>query len=479
MRNIFIFLLLFLLNIQVYTQDKIIKYNEYLSRIKENLPELKSLNIDLKKADNNIYKSRTINDYHLEGNINYFNDTGYQDYDSLEGINLSAKISKKYLPLGTSIYSVLKYSKTRVEGERQIIQEIVADIPVYKKQEFENNYFSPELEIGFTQPLLYNMKGIIDKYVINNSKYNYEIAKIQLQINKNSILNYYKKLYFNWIARYKNVQLIKNTLKNANKIKELVEDKYNSGLVDLDELERANSLVVSYKKQLLNYQMLLDLLEKELNVIINITNYKPNLNLYDSFFNKACSLCQNDIETPFNKTNNYYIFEKSLEKLGLLKRVNKNKTLPELNIVANMKLKSKENSLNDSINKLNDIDYQFGLSLNLPVNNYQAKGNLIDTKLSIEQLEYELEENKNMYHKQVESILEQIESKRKMIGYIKENIDILNSEYETEESKYEQARLTLQVLLDTENKITNEKINFLTTKNELINLYLDFINITD
>jgi hypothetical protein len=63
---------------------------------------------------------------------------------------------------------------------------------------------------------------------------------------------------------------------------------------------------------------------------------------------------------------------------------------------------------------------------------------------------------------------------------IKENIvGALKSQYQTENKKYLQARLDLFYLLETDNSITNEEIALLRLKNQLIDLYFDYLTLTD
>ncbi len=479
MKKLFLILFVFLLVFHLAFAEEILKFENYMDKIKKNLPQLDIYNVDVKKAKNNIYGAKGIDDYMVDGNLNYIKDTGYQTYSDMRGVNFSTKISRKFKGSGTSIYSTINYNRSEIEGEEKVITSIQDGQPVYSSLEYSRDRYNPEIEIGFMQPLLYNAKGIIDRFPIKNAQLNYEMEKIKRDISKKNTLNYYKKLYFDWIAKNKTLELMNESLENVKRIKELVEDKYKSGLVDRDELEKANSRVINYKKLVLNYRMMLDIIEKELQVLIDIESYKPDYDKFDKLFNRACSLCKNKKSTvPFENTQNYKIIKKSLERLGLIKKISKNKTLPELNLMGNIALKTMEDKFSDSLTEMDDLDYQFGLSLSLPVKNYKAKSEYIDSKLSIERLNYELKESKNNYKSSLNLVMEKIEGKSKMMDYIEQNISTLKKEYETEKEKYERARFQLQFLLDTENNITDERRNKISTKNELIGLYLDYVSLT-
>ena len=58
-----------------------------------------------------------------------------------------------------------------------------------------------------------------------------------------------------------------------------------------------------------------------------------------------------------------------------------------------------------------------------------------------------------------------------------ESLNSLNSRYSTEKSKKRQARFELKSLLETENQITNEKIDIMKMNVGIIILYLDYLNI--
>ncbi|TYB31158.1 MAG: TolC family protein [Candidatus Mcinerneyibacterium aminivorans] len=479
MKKIFILAMSIILMFTAVNAENILTYENYMDKIKNNLPELDKYEVDVEKAKNSIYGAEGIDDFILDSSLNYIKEKGYQTYSDLRGVNFSTKITKKLRDYGTSVYSSLGYSRSEVEGEEKVVTSIQNGQPVYGSMDYSSDRYNPELEIGFIQPLLYNAKGILDRFSIENARINYEMEQIKRDINIRNVLNYYKKLYFEWIAKNMMLDMMKESLENVKQIRSLVEDKFQSGLVDRDDLERSKSRVINYRKQVLNYQMQLDTIEKELGVIIELDGYKPDYKKFDMFFNEACSLCQRENNVvPFEKTQNYEIIKKSLERLGLVKKISENKTLPKLNLVGNIALKTQENSFSDSMTEMNDIDYQFGISLNLPVENQQAKSEYIDSELSIERLNYELKETKNNYRSNLARILEHIKGKSQMMRYIDENISVLESEYETEREKYERARFELQFLLDTENNITDEKRNKIATKNDLIELYLDYMTLT-
>jgi len=68
---------------------------------------------------------------------------------------------------------------------------------------------------------------------------------------------------------------------------------------------------------------------------------------------------------------------------------------------------------------------------------------------------------------------------KELIATHNKNLQALISQRQTERKKYEQARLDLQYLINTENSIAMEKLTLLQLKVGLLGYYIDYKDLTE
>jgi len=260
-------------------------------------------------------------------------------------------------------------------------------------------------------------------------------------------------------------------------IRDRVQRKSKRGLADNDDVQNAKSTLLMYREQYRLDKQSHDRIMKELNIYMNIGKYTPDRNEFDNYFNVSSGIKYKRVD--FTETRSCQIYNLSKKKLKYYEDVAGNKLLPQLNLIGSVKLKSQEDSFSSSLSSMNDLDYSVGFSLSYPIGNTDAKSKIKDAKLAVDEINREYEISENNYEKSLDSVITSIEGSRDVLGIKTDKLNALKSKYVTEKKKYNQARLNLKFVTDTAISITSEEINRLHLKNQIIDLYFDYRDLTE
>jgi len=437
-----------------------ISFENYMAAVEKTLPELKSNEIDLLSAENAVKSAKSGGDTALTaGGTAYSNKqySGINNKGDVRGYDYYAGLSKTITSTGTTLSGTYNYEKNS-----------------YSNFSSSSDYssYAPSFSVKVSQPLLYNFFGKVDRYSENNAKMKLEVAKSQLQENNKSVLNAYKKLYFQWIIYRENIKNLDAAIVNSNALKNQILRKVRAGLADNDDYQGAVSSVLSYENQRREYSTELKNIENQMNLYLDITGLSPAQKAFDDYYGKAGSSALTEVD--FKNTASAKIMDLTMKNYLYSKGVYENKLLPEFNVFGEVTRKDLSDSQTYGTR---DTDYSVGFEFRYYLENNSAESSLKDVEIQIKGLEYEYSAAENSYRKLLLSyietsngIIDQLENKEK-------TLKALESKLVTEKRKYSQARLNLSYVISTENSITSEKNNILSLKYQLISCYIDYMDL--
>jgi len=446
---------------QTVKTGRFILFDDYIAAIEKNLPELKSNGIDVLSAENAVKSAKSGGDTALTAGGNAFSNREYSGINNKgdsKGYDYYAGLSKTITSTGTVVSGTYNYSKDSYSNFSSASSNYTA--------------YAPSVTVKVTQPLLYNFFGKVDRFAESNAKMKLEIAQNQLQENNKSVLNAYKKLYFQWIIYRENIKNLDEAIANSNVLKEQIRRKVNSGLADNDDYQGAVSSVLTYENQRREYITELKNIENQIRIYLDIDNAAPDENFFQDVYAK--SSVPGLTEVDFKKTTSAKIMDLAMKNYLYSKGIYENKLLPELNIFGEVTRKDLSESQTYGTK---DTDYSVGFEFKYYLGNNSAESSLTDVEIQIKALEYEYKSTENSYRKQLlqcielsDGIIEQLATKEK-------SLKALESKLATEKRKYNQARLSLSYVISTENSITSEKNNILSLKYQLIGNYIDYMDL--
>lgn len=463
-RFIFLFLIIFSLYTLSFAEfhnneKKVIGYNDYLTIIEKALPDIKINDMDVLSAENKIKSAKSNGDSYLNaGAIAKSNNdyTSYPDKGNVKGYNYSVGLSKTITSTGTKISTIYNFSKNS-----------------YSNYDTVNNYstYEPSLTVKVNQPLLNNFLGKVDRYSENNAKMLLEVAKIRLQVNNKNILNIYKKLYFQWIMYNEIIKNLNEAIKNLNILKSQIKKKLDAGLADNDDYQNSIASILTYENHSIEYQTLHKNIETQLSLYIDFNDGIPDTAIFEAY---TRYILDNElIEMQFKNTTSSKMLDLTMKNYIYSKGVYENRLLPEFNVFTEV---VKKNLSESNSPTLKDTDYNVGFEFKYYLDNNSAESNLKDVEIQIKSLEYESLAIQDSYLKNIRRCIESVKGISNQLSKKEKKLNALKSQLVTEKLKYKQARLNLSYIIDTANNITFEKNTIIALRYQLIEYYLDYLD---
>lgn len=438
-----------------------ISYSDYLKSVTEKLPDIRKNNLQVDRAKNSLDGADSEGDVNLTAS-GYWSST--EDFSGqytgsgsrkVTDYNLSAGVSKKFTQTGTTLEAGIAHDTTDTEG-------------------YGTMYY-PSVYIKFSQSILKNSFGLIDRYAVNNAAMLLEIEKIKQAENNKTAVNYYKKLYFSWIEISERLDLLNDSIRYAVIIEGDTEKKYKAGLAGIEDLYNARALVAQYK---INYESLISekaAIEAEIRVLLG-SDVLPVNGEFNSMYSEASGFVYNMV--PFAGTQNAEIYRLTKNNYAYVRDVNKNSLLPELNITGKYTRKSSEEEFTASYGGLDKSDYYLGFTASYPLFNTEAETNVREAEIAIDEINTEYKISENAYNSGQEKLIRENESFRKMIALCETRIKVLEARYNTVYKKYRQGNQSLQDVIDALQDITSEKTVLYKYKSSLIQGYIDYTDLT-
>ncbi len=442
-------------------ERKTISYDSYIVEIEKSLPELKSNDMDILSAENRVRGARSSGDTYLNAGGTFFsqnNYSGYTDAGDVRGYNYYAGLSKKITSTGTNLSAAYNYS----QGDYSSLPYGAADTSAY----------TPSLSIKVSQPLLYNFLGKVDSYSEDNAKMQLEIAKTRLGQNNNSVLNSYRKLYFQWVMYGEIIKNLDEAISNLNVLKAQIKKKVDAGLADNDDYQNSTASVLLYEHQRTEYRTALQNIENRLRVYIDVNSVMPDRKVFNEYYEKVSAAGMPEVN--FRNTTNSKIMELTIKNYAFSKGVYENKLLPELNVFAGMTKKELSQSQTYGAK---DTDYNAGFEFKYPLENSAAESGLKDIDIKLRSLDYEYKAAENSYRKALSSYIDSVKGITTQLEGKEKTLKARELQLVTERKKYSQARLPLAYVITTENNITAERTNIISLRYQLIGYYIDYMDL--
>jgi len=441
-----------------------ISYKQFIESVKQQLPELKKNRIQVEKAKNTLYGAGSSRDIYLSGESGYGKSDILSNGTSTEKKDYSSKVAltKRIAQTGTEISAGAAYSRTEYETAGATA------------------YSSPSVYVKFSQSLLQNAFGTIDRFAVNNAKMLYEIEKLRETESNKSDMNYYRKLYFTWIGYREELKMINSSINTAIKLADSIKNRYRSGMVNSADLYSSAAVVLKYQIAYEELKTEMNAMESELNIFLSEINEESRVPDDGEFFSYyETSLKSKYTPVNFDSTSNAEIFRLTKNNLKYTANVSENRLLPQFDILGEYTRKTEGETFAKSAGKMNSSDYYMGFAFSYPLQNTENKSSLEDTKLAIEEINSEYSISQNSYKKSLESIESRYKNSQRLVNLREKRIETLESKYRFEHQKYQQAQLDLETLINTSIEITNEKISLVRLKKQMIENYIDYVDLTE
>ncbi|HON77937.1 MAG TPA: TolC family protein [Spirochaetota bacterium] len=440
-----------------------ISYNDYMSIILKKLPELRKNKLQVDRAENTRYAAGSITDTNLEGSGTYSKNTQYSTNPyagsgSTRNYSANLGLSRRIIQSGTTLNAGIGYSQNQYDMQ----------VSGYRV----NDTYRPSYYVGFSQSVLKNAFGVVDRFSGNDAEMKLAIEKLQQQENDKTSLNTYRKLYFTWIEYSETLSLLKESIRNAQVLYNQVRRKFRTGLSDNDDVQNAADTVLQYRISYQNTLSAFNTVQKQLQIFFDAAKYRPDAGEFERYY--SLSGGEKYEPVPFEKTRNAEIYRLTKKNYAYSQTIAENKLLPDLNIIGQYTRLSQDDRFSDAVKAMNDSDYYIGFTVTYPIGNTESRSSLRESELAVMEVNHEFDITRNEFRKSLQSIIQNTSGLKKMISLTEQRIRVLESKYRTEQGKYHQARLDLNYLITTANNITSSKVSLLSYKNQMIQNHIDY-----
>ncbi len=247
-----------------------------------------------------------------------------------------------------------------------------------------NPYYTSELVLSLTQPLLKGFGKDNQEANLNISKNSFEIAKLNLDDKTIQIISDTSNAYWDLVFARHDLEVAELSLKLAQNLLDEIKAKIAAGALAPVEIYKAEAEVSMREETLLKSKKLLLDSTDRLRVVMNLKDWLVELipigkipEILDA------QPVEYALDAAFKNRNDYkqaLIDQKNKETL---RKYFDNQQYPDLNIIGSVGLNGLNGNYNNALDKMSSGDYyswQFGLSLKIPLGNRSAKGNFIKAK---------------------------------------------------------------------------------------------------
>lgn len=441
-----------------------ITYDGYMNSIKKHLPSIQLNILDIESSKNNLMRIEASGDITLSANAGMIGTQG-------QALSLLPLASTP--PSGIGVYSsigvgsLIPYSGTTW-------QVSLTNTTMFFTST-DNIAYKPAINIAVSQPLLKNFLGMSDRYSIKDAKFALEIAEDTSIISNNSLLVAYQKIYYQWIGLEKSLEGVDKALSNAQRFETRNRSRYNSGLIDNDSYQLSRAQTFQYTDMLTQYEEnIISLINTLRFFITNDGVLRPDHEQWNVDLEKA--MAKKPEFVPFNASSYGVLANKNGERIASSIAVKKNLTLPDLSLVAgvNVGADDYDSGYFNSISKMTNVDYYVGFKFSYPIGDKTSKANLRDAEIELEKFNMQYRNMILDYNSKMRDVILRYEAIMSMIETKKGRIASLESALRTQNAKYNQGRLSVTDLIETENAILTETLNMNDLEFQLINNYFDY-----
>lgn len=357
-------------------------------------------------------------------------------------------------------------------------------------EQFSNNFVRNASTTGLSVQLGVNLwKDLISKRTrsqLEKAQSFSQQARWQKEIGVASFSNNLRKIYWSIVANQEALKISEELLKSSLKQVKEAKRRRRNNIADAGEVARYQSQVAARQASIISLKYERATLIKSLKELLpNVSLKEIKLKPYDidQTVQKvlACTATIASEGQPPMRFTKYDEIVSSLQRQQKLER-NINNTYDDVDVELQTEygLKGRANSNSDALNDFQDDarrNVSLGLRLNIPLESKKKTTQEIlnkATKLKYRsQVESELAKVK-AYHTQT---VRQVGLLQEIIRNQKENTKYLGISLKNSQRKYNQARLTVEQLVQEQDQYLQSNIDEIRTKLAVINTIFDYLSV--
>ncbi len=302
-----------------------------------------------------------------------FNTTGYQAYQRLETPNL-------FIPSLTidSVWSIGFMGKYYT-GTQYDLQWRSERLKTNFPAEFQpvNPYYSSDLVLTVTQPLLKNRGMSVQKASLDVAKGNVKISGYQERRRAEQIALQTAQAYWDLYFRIRDIEVARLGLKSAESILKEVKEKIKVGALAPVEVYQSEADVYGRREELIAAEKSLMDAEDSIRRLLNLSDWTSPIVPLEEPAAQKTGVAEEPMADIFARRPDHKAALVSLRNAVTAKRFYRNQLLPDLSFIGQAGLDGQRGNYSDAISDMGSArynDWQLGVGLKIPLENRSAKG---------------------------------------------------------------------------------------------------------
>lgn len=448
-------------------QPQVISFSDYVSNVLIQLPDIQLNKLKVYDAEVSRLRASTILDYNFEAKLGIFQNTDFtgsvtSPFNIYRGLEVGASVSKVFPEFGGRFKLDLSYRQfSAFSYTGQTLIDAIFRIPV--------------LSLSYGIPLLKNVLGILDRYPLKMAGLDVKITQWTVEEENAWILANYKKFYFQWYVSGQMISFLDEALKNANELEALAKAQRSTGFIDDADFQNVQVLKLDIDNERLNALNVFTNLREQISILIGINNIAVDPEEW------ARLNAEMDVPVfqsiPFTETRQNLILDFLSQGLVHSLHAANNARLPELNIVGSIAMETyTTNTPPIAPNQVIILPtYYAGLQVKYPFGDHESRARRLEIQKKTRELEF-------LAKKYIKEYTYKADSKARSLVYYRSKLNnrsaarlALESRYRAQRRRYGQGRETLAALVDTRNKILENRIDEADLQLQLIYDYFEFL----
>ena len=488
-----IIIILFAIYSSVFAQrrETILTYDKYMERIESLIPEMKLTASIESNAYNDLIRAKSSGDVKFDlqagaiGTQNYFEQYNVEQYIFLP----QSAFRYNGFRIGAGFSGLIPYSGTRWAVKIQHdgyfgdfdsgnisfpftpMPGLTWRFPSLRTNNFK--YYSPSIKIEITQPILRDFFGKLDRYPIKDAEYQLTIAKLKRMIDDNSVLNSYRKLYYQWIMARRLVSFYNDMIKGAKDFENRAKRGYTNGVIDNDSYQNAIRQTLKYIEARDEAEIVLKKVLRNIRFFIPETNTIPSERDWNNTLKNSMNA---KIETvPFLESIQGQMAHQLKLRAEYGMTIIKNNSMPDLSIVGNLSLSAlDDNGFFNSFASMTNLNYFVGLMFSYPIGGRDAKAKMMDAYASLNAVSADYERVNRDYEIQIGIYYDEFQSYKKMLEIKKREINAIASKINTQNEKFKQGRIPIDEIINSKLELAKARAETLNLEYSIIRTVMDY-----
>lgn len=483
-----IIIILFAIYSSIFAQrrETILTYDKYMERIESLIPEMKLTASIESNAYNDLIRAKSSGDVKFDLQAGAI---GTQNYFEQYVIFPQSTFRYNGSRIGAGFSGLIPYSGTRWAVKIQHdgyfgdfdsgnisfpFTPMPGSIWVFPSLRTNNfKYYSPSIKIEITQPILRNFFGKLDRYPIKDAEYQLTIAKLKRMIDDNSVLNSYRKLYYQWVMERRLVSFYNDMIKGAKDFENRAKRGYTNGVIDNDSYQNAIRQTLKYIEARDEAEIVLKKVLRNIRFFIPETNTIPSERDWNNTLKNSMNA---KIETvPFLESIQGQMAHQLKLRAEYGMTIIKNNSMPDLSIVGNLSLSAlDDNGFFNSFASMTNLNYFVGLMFSYPIGGRDAKAKMMDAYASLNAVSADYERVNRDYEIQIGIYYDEFQSYKKMLEIKKREINAIVSKINTQNEKFKQGRIPIDEIINSKLELAKARAETLNLEYSIIRTVMDY-----